>query len=102
MKVVTTELLEQKRRRYEDGVRAIQKTAHKLTLVGRLLKSCPSRVAVSTDRESLEFWQDDGESDYLSRGELDRLPDLVSRTHFLGFEIRCLEEELDDADPTSK
>ena len=99
---MTTELLEQKRRRYEDGAPGIQETAHKLTEVGRLLETCPRRVAVSTDRESLEFWQNDGESDYLSRGELDRLLDLVSRTHFLGFEIRCLEEELDDADPTSE
>jgi len=88
------ELLEMKRRRFRDGVRAVKETARKLAVVGRLWEESPDHVAVSTDRHSLEFWEEGkDESTYLTRGELDRLPELVAETNFLKFEIRHLEEK---------
>lgn len=94
----TVDLLEQKRRRYEESVGQIQETARKLTEVGRLMETCRRRLAVSTDRYSLEYWLEDGEHGYLTSGELERLSDLVGATHFLGFEIQSLEEDLSGAD----
>lgn len=87
------ELLEQKRKRHEEGVQAIQETARKLTIVGRLMgENLPGSLAVSSDRHSLEYWLEDGEHDYLTATELEGLRELVSGTHFLKFEIKCMEE----------
>lgn len=98
MKDKKAEVLERKRQRYVESVGQIQETARKLTEVGRLMEACRRRLAVSTDRNSLEYWLEDGEHGYLTSGELERLSDLVGQTHFLGFEIQCIEEELSGAD----
>lgn len=88
------ELLGQKQKRYEEQVGQIQETARKLTEVGRLMETCRRRLAVSSDRHSLEFWLENGEHGYLSSRELEGLREKVSATHYLGFEVQCLKEEL--------
>lgn len=92
------EQLERMRRRYRENVRFIQETARKLAVVGRLMETCRRRLAVTSDRQALSFWLEDGEHGDLSQRELDRLQDLVGETHCLGFEIQCLENELTEAD----
>ena len=52
------ERLEFERRRYVVSVGELQDMARKLTELGRLLEVSPDRVAVSTDRKSLEFLMD--------------------------------------------
>ena len=89
------ERLEQERRRYEAMLEELKETVGKLVEVVRLLEESPRHVATSTDRESLEFCQN-GETVYLSRGELDRLPDKLGRTNFAKFELWQLEEKLSD------
>lgn len=87
-------LLEMKQKRYKEQVGQIQETARKLTIVGRLMETCRRRLAVSTDRNSLEYWLEDGEHSYVSARDLEGLREKVAETHFLGHEIEMLKEEL--------
>ena len=93
--MVNDERLEQERRRYEAMLWELKETVGKLVEVVRLLEESPRHVAISTDRESFQFCQD-GEIVYLSRGELDLLPDKLGRTNFAKFELCELEEKLSD------
>ena len=85
------ELLEEKHRRYEEGVKSIQETARKLTIIGRLMEVAPDRLATSSDRYSTEYWLEDGEHGYVSSGELEELERLIVETRYLGHQI-SLEE----------
>ncbi|MCZ0940269.1 MAG: hypothetical protein OXJ55_16615 [Caldilineaceae bacterium] len=89
------ERLEQERRRYEAMLEELKETVGKLVEVVRLIEESPRHVTTSTDRESLVFWQN-GERVFLSRGELDRLPDKLGQTNFAKFELWQLEEKLSD------
>lgn len=85
--------LEEMRRRYKDGVQAIQETARKLTIIGRLMEVAPDRLATSSDRYSTEYWLEDGEHGYVSSRELEGLERLIVSTRSLGHEISIFEEE---------
>ncbi len=92
------ERLRASRRRYSESVHELQETARKLTILVSLLADSPTDIWNSSDRESVQFIDNEGGDElYISRSELDALPDKIGRTLLSSREIAQAERSLIDA-----
>ena len=92
------ERLQLARRQYKEAVRELQEMARKLTTLGGLLEHDPTKIRMSSDRESVEF--SDKTDDYeigISRAALDALPDQIGGTLLASRDLDQLEKCLIDA-----
>ena len=90
------------RRQYRRGVQELQEMGRKMTIMVGLLADSPTDIRMSSDRESVEFSDEEGGDEdqplFISRFELEALPNLIGQTLGNSREIDQLEEYLTNAD----